>query len=274
MGKDEVADKFTPAAASFIGHSRGLPDAGNVQKKAACMIFSAVIAAILASAAQASAEPPIVVRGLPWAPFISPMGEPFRAGAIGDDPFARWFHQADRNRDGTLTAHELQADAERFFAILDSNHDGEIDPEELDTYESEIAPEVQVNSRWKRSPQAAAEAKPAKDHDRGDRNRLRVNDYVDGYQLHGLQGAARYGLLNLPEPVAGADADFNRGTSLDEFRRAATHRFQLLDSKREGSLKLQDLEMRLPTRPTALGHVKRSKEETDTRVGLPFPKGN
>jgi len=237
------------------------------------MPFFPVIAVILASAAQAGAEPPIVVRGLPWAPFISPMGEPFRAGVTGDDPFARWFHQADRDRDGMLTADEMHADAERFFAILDSNHDGEIDPEELDIYESEIAPEVQINSRWKRSPQEAAEAEPVKHHDRGDRKRRRVDDYVDGYQLHGLQGAARYGLLNLPEPVAGADADFNRGTSLDEFRRAATNRFQLLDSKREGRLTLQGLEMRLPTRPSASSHVTRSKEEeADTRVGLPFPQ--
>ena len=27
----------------------------------------------------------------------------------------------------------------------------------------------------------------------------------------GLQGGARYGLLNIPEPVAAADADFDRG---------------------------------------------------------------
>ena len=158
-----------------------------------------------------------------------------------------------------LTADEMHADAERFFAILDSNHDGQIDPEELDVYELEIAPEIQVNSRWKRSPQAAAEAKPGKDHDRGDRKRRRADDYVDGYQLHGLQGAARYGLLNIPQPVASADADFNRGITLDEFRRAATHRFKLLDSKRDGRLTLPELEARLPTRPTASGYVKRSQ---------------
>jgi Ca2+-binding EF-hand superfamily protein len=237
------------------------------------MPFIAVIAAILASAAQADVDPPVVVRASPWAPFISPTGEPFRSGPNGDDPFVRWFHQADRDRDGMLTADEMQADAERFFAALDSNHDGEIDPEELGVYESEIAPEVQVNSRWKRSPQEAAEAKPAKDRDRGDRKRRPIDDYVDGYQLHGLQGAARYGLLNIPEPVAGADADFNRGTTLDEFRRAATSRFQLLDSKRAGRLTLQDLEMRLPARPTASSHVTQSKEEeADRRVGLPFPQ--
>ena len=237
------------------------------------MPFIAVIAAILASAAQADVDPPVVVRASPWAPFISPTGEPFRSGPNGDDPFVRWFHQADRDRDGMLTADEMQADAERFFATIDGNHDGEVDPEELNLYESEVAPEVQVNSRWKRSPQAAAEARPPESQDRADRKRRHVDEYVDGYQLHGLQGAARYGLLNLPEPVAGADADFNRGTTLDEFRRAATYRFQLLDSKKEGRLTLQGLELRLPARPSAGTHVTRAtKEETDTRVGLPLPK--
>ena len=238
------------------------------------LFFFAVIAAIAASAAQADDEPPITVTGRPWAPFISPMGEPFRARAAGDDPFVRWFHQADRNRDGMLTADETEGDAARFFATLDSNQDREIDPEELVVYESEIAPEVQVNTRWKRGPQPVAGAKPVENRDRADRKRWRADRNIDGYQIHGLQGGARYGLLNLPQPVAGADADFNRATTLDEFRRAALHRFQLLDRKRTGHLVLQDLEGLLPTRPKAGKRVKRSKEPVDTRVGLPFPEGD
>lgn len=238
------------------------------------MLFFAVIAAIAASAAQADDEPPITVTGRPWAPFISPMGEPFRARSAGDDPFVRWFHQADRNRDGMLTADEMEGDAARFFATLDGNHDSNIDPEELAVYESDIAPEVQVNSRWKRAPQPVAGAKPAENRDRGDRKRWRADKNIDGYQINGLQGAARYGLLNLPQPVAGADADFNRATTLDEFRRAAVQRFQLLDRKRTGRLTLPELEPLLPTRPKAGARIKRPKNAVDTRVGLPFPKGD
>lgn len=232
------------------------------------MPFLVVFAGAFALAAQADSEPPITVTGRPWAPFISPMGEPFRARSAGDDPFARWFHQADGNRDGLLTLDEMRADAVRFFRTLDSNHDGEIDPEELVVYESEIAPEVQVDTRWKRSPQAIAEAKP----DKNGRERWRREENVDGYQIHGLQGAARYGLLNLPEPVAGADADFDRGTTLAEFHSAATQRFQLLDSKRAGNLTLPDLAKLLPTRPAKGERVERSKDARDTRVGLPFPE--
>lgn len=232
------------------------------------MPFLVVIAGAFALAAQADNEPPITVTGRPWAPFISPMGEPFRARSTGDDPFARWFHQADGNRDGLLTLVEMRADAVRFFQTLDSNHDGVIDPEELVVYESEITPEVQVDTRWKRSPQAISETKP----DKNGRERWRRDENVDGYQIHGLQGAARYGLLNLPEPVAGADADFDRGTTLAEFQSAATQRFQLLDSKRAGNLTLPDLEKLLPTRPAKGARVERSKDARDTRVGLPFPK--
>jgi Ca2+-binding EF-hand superfamily protein len=233
-----------------------------------------LIAATLALAVQADDEPPITVTGRPWAPFISPMGEPFRARSADDDPFARWFHQADRDRDGLLTADEMRADAMRFFETLDSNHDGEIDPEELVVYESEVAPEVQVNSRWKRAPGSLAEAQPGQPRGRGGRDRWRADKNIDGYQINGLQGAARYGLLNLPQPVAGADADFDRGTTVEEFQRAAIQRFQLLDSQRTGRLTLAGLEVLLPTRPKTGTRAKISKDQADTRVGLPFPDGN
>lgn len=52
--------------------------------------------------------------------FISPMGEPFRVEGRNDDPLADWFHQADRNHDDRLTLDEMEQDAERFFAQLDS----------------------------------------------------------------------------------------------------------------------------------------------------------
>ena len=233
-----------------------------------------LFALILASAAQTE-EPskPIIVKASPWAPFVSPMGEPFRSRAPDDDPFARWFHQADVDRDGMLTADEMRTDAERFFARLDANQDGRIDSEERMTYESEIAPEVQSNSQWKRTRQEiAAEARSGDDSDRRDLRR-RWDRNIDGYQLDGLQGAARYGLLNLPEPVAGADADFDRFVSLDEFRRAAAYRFGLLDSEGAGRLNLKKLEARLPSRPKDGRRLKRPKNKIDTRIGVPVPLG-
>ena len=72
-------------------------------------------------------------------PFISPMGEPFFSGQ-GGEPLAVWFAQADANHDGSLTLAEMQTDADRFFGLLDINHDGEIDPDEITHYEQVIAP--------------------------------------------------------------------------------------------------------------------------------------
>src|SRR3954467_11671020 len=132
---------------------------------------------------------PITVTGHQWAPFISPMGEPFRARSPTDDALADWFYLADRNRDGTLTADEMKLDAERFFAKLDGDHDGEIDPEELAAYEYDVAPEIQVMSRTKRVPgqPAAVQRDPGPDD-------LPLEPRRDRRRGRGDEGAASLGI--------------------------------------------------------------------------------
>jgi hypothetical protein len=236
------------------------------------MPLPALIIPMLMSFAVAE-EPPIIVRANPWAPFISPMGEPFRPPSSGEAPISRWFVRADRDRDGNLTAEEMQADADRFFARLDGNHDGRIDPQEIAAYEYEMAPDVQVNSQWKRPRgELAPIPKPDKDRPSWDSSGKHEDRY-DGYRSDGLQGAARYGLLNIPQPVASADADFNRLITLAEFRQAASYRFKLLDDQKLGRITLAELEARLPTRPKGK-KAKPRKDAVDTRVGLPLPEGN
>jgi hypothetical protein len=233
------------------------------------MPFTALIIPLLMSAAAVEGEP-ITVKGYPWAPFISPMGEPFRPSS-GEAPIVRWFVQADRNRDGALTADEMQADADRFFARLDSNSDGQIDPPEITAYEYEIAPDVQVNAQWKR-PRGEAAPKLGPDRDRDfDYGARKRQDRYDGYRSDGLQGAARYGLLNIPQPVTSADADFNRLVTLTEFRQAAAYRFKLLNGKGQGRIALAELEERLPSRPKGR-QARPRKDALDTRIGLPLPK--
>ena len=235
------------------------------------MLLAALIVPVLISVAVAE-EPSIIVKAYPWAPFISPMGEPFRPPSSGEAPIARWFVGADVNRDGALTADEMQGDADRFFARLDGNRDGEIDPQEITAYEYEIAPDVQVNSQWKRPRgEVAAKSEPDRGRTSWDGSRKR-EDWYDGYRINGVQGAARYGLLNIPQPVASADADFNRLITLTEFRRAATYRFKLLDSSGQGRISLAELETRLPTRPKGK-QAKPQKDALDPRIGLPLPGG-
>ena len=233
---------------------------------------------IFLAAAAAPDNRPVVVTGHQWAPFISPMGEPFRARTATDDTLADWFYKADSNRDGILTAAEMQADAERFFATLDTNHDGQIDPDELSNYEYEIAPDIQVMSRTKRAPGQPApvvKAESADDLPVEKPRRHGCGDQMDvGLGLGSdLQGAARYGLLNMPEPVAAADTDFNRAVTLDEFRAAAIARFQLLDKAQAGKLTLAQLEA-MPHAPSTDKHHRRQGDEApDERLGNPLPTG-
>jgi Ca2+-binding EF-hand superfamily protein len=226
--------------------------------------------ALLMLVAAAQAEPrPIVVTGRGGIPFISPMGEPFRARSVGEDTLARWFYQADRNHDGFLTPDEMQADAKRFFATIDSNEDGEIDPEELMNYEWEIAPDVQLMTKTRRAP-----GEPAPKPSKAERERAYLDDMSPHpgrrHRDEGLEGAARYSLLNLPEPVAAADADFNRGISAAEFQQAATDRFQLLDSAHQGRLTLAQLQV-LRASYLASGKAPKKAGAPDARIGSPLP---
>jgi len=74
--------------------------------------------------------------------FISPAGEPFRAPAGAPYPVQLWFEGADTNHDAALSRDEFVADAARFFATLDADHDGVVDGFEVSTYEKTIVPEI------------------------------------------------------------------------------------------------------------------------------------
>ena len=237
------------------------------------MAFPA-LALVLSAAAPASQ--PITVTGHAWAPFISPMGEPFRARTRTDDTLALWFARADANRDGAITSDEMQADGARFFATLDTNGDGEIDPEELIHYEWEIAPDIQVSSKMRPAPGESVETREKRRRD-ADLAALDEDDFPKSRgkksKQGNLEGAARYGLLNLPEPVAAADADFNRGVSLQEFQAAAASRFQLLDTTRQGRLSLPQLQQ-VRTAHLLGGKARLKDDAPDRRIGSALPTGN
>jgi len=215
---------------------------------------------------------PINVVGHAWAPFISPMGEPFRPRDATDDTLARWFNQADSNHDGQLTPPEMQADALRFFATLDTDNDGEITPEELVNYEWELAPDIQLSSRLKRRPGEVGSTKPAEPNDlAATLRRERLGRSEPDWLSSGLQGAARYSLLNMPEPVAAADADFNRGISRAEFAKAALDRFNLLDRDHRGALTLAALDAMWTDVLAKVHNRKKRSDKVDQRVAVPVP---
>ena len=167
----------------------------------------------------ATAQPTAPPAGPPVIVFISPMGEPFRRAQGSGEPIDRWFNGADADHDGAIGVTEFQADAARFYATLDVNHDGEIAPDEMIRYETEIAPEVQAGIGM-----AIA---------RNNQRRMRSGD--------GPYGRGTQALLNIPQPVISADADFNRGVSPAEFRHTAGQRFLLIDRNHDGRLTRDEL---------------------------------
>jgi Ca2+-binding EF-hand superfamily protein len=196
------------------------------------------------------------------------MGEPFRSNSRDDDTLADWFEQADKNHDGRLTLEEMQADAERFFATLDVNHDGEIDPDEITRYENVVAPETRAGEHFA---SLLEEGGQGDERPRGGRDGRRHGEggpsprFVrGGDDQH--QGAGRFGLLDLPEPVVSADADFNRGVSLSEFRQAAVQRFLALDLDHHGFLTLASLESIRPAPPPMPNAPEKSHEADESAL--------
>ncbi|MBN8815800.1 MAG: EF-hand domain-containing protein [Sphingomonas sp.] len=179
------------------------------------------------------------------------MGEPFR----GSDPIRQWFDGADTNKDGALTADEFVADAMRFFAVLDRGKDGEIDPDDIEFYETKLAPEIRTGGE-------GAAAGPRASGGGGRRGGGRRGGGggggpggggMGGGQPGGFsfgnggsaktpkysdtkRGAARFSFFDYPEPVVVADTNFNRGVDPNEFRAAALDRFAMLDKNHDGRI--------------------------------------
>jgi Ca2+-binding EF-hand superfamily protein len=211
--------------------------------------------------------------GAPARLFISPMGEPFRTERGQGDPEDLWFKGADTNGDGKLSPDEFAHDAARFFAVLDRGHDGEIDPDDIEYYETVLVPEIRVSgsdgpSRGGRSGGGGGGGgrhgggggmggggmggggmggggMGGGGMGGGGRGGSQQADDSSSSKPQerapGRQGAARYSYLDYPEPVTAADTNMNRGVSPDEFDQAATKRFALLDKNGDGFLERDEL---------------------------------
>ena len=114
-----------------------------------------VLPAVAPAQTQPPASPPTAPHPAPsrLRLFISPMGEPFR----GDAPQVQWFEQADADHDGAISRAEFLADAQRFFQRLDRGHDGEIDPDDIQVYESRMIPEARVGDGAADAPESSGD---------------------------------------------------------------------------------------------------------------------
>lgn len=227
------------------------------------LMFAAGAAALAPAMATA---PAVRAQQLESAPnlFISPHGEPFRAALAEPYPVANWFHRADKNGDGKIDHAEFLADAELFFAVLDRNKDGILDPYEISIYEHLIAPEI-IGLQFR------TDAGGARPFAAGEGRLIRVQ-LPDGMNPGSGQptgppggidpsgegpnqpkivqpdswaseGASPYSLLLVPEPVTSADPDFMfRGrVRKDRFMAMSDQRFRALDQDEAGFLTLAKL---------------------------------
>lgn len=189
------------------------------------------------------------------------MGEPFRGGGR-ETLVAQWFAGADTDHDGRLSRAEFRADAARFFRTLDTDGNGELSADEVRRYETEVAPEIRVGSAGGGRQGAAGGGRGGGGHGGhhgggfgggggrggggGGGGEHSPGGGAGGGDVDRVQGGGRFGLLNIPEPVASADTDFNRTVSLAEFKAAADRRFDLLDPDGNGVLTLAGLPHRGP----------------------------
>jgi hypothetical protein len=213
----------------------------------------ASLAALLAAIAFAAAAPALAQDGPAAQLFISPMGEPFRAGPSDPYPAAAWFKQADQGNKGYLTRADFQADAARFFKTLDKDDDGYLDDKEVDNYEQNVAPEIVTAMNIDAPQQGRADADAELDsHASRDESNLParyvhdVSRLNDDHAAHAKpppprRGAGFFSFFDEPEPVRAADTNIDFRISLTEWQAAADRRFDALDSKHTGKVMLADL---------------------------------
>lgn len=217
--------------------------------------------------------------------FISPAGKPYRARPGEPYPVALWFAEADANHDGKLTRDEMRADAAAFFRTLDTNHDGVIDGFEVQAYEQTVAPEILPHIDNLRAGEGFDPNVDLADQRNtegpGSSGRGSSGRGRGGFQMSqprepkgetGTQGAAVYSLINQPEPVAAADADFDGKITLAEFEAAADRHFDILDTKEQGYLTLAGL----PKTPIQLmieqAAKKRAAQKNGEHEGIDKPE--
>ena len=204
------------------------------------LLFLAAAVAVQASSAPQNSSERV------GAAFLSPMGEPF-FGSPGQDGLGAWFAETDRNHDGVITVDEMTTDAERFSKAGHQSRRRDRSRRDRTLRKCDRAGGSPRTSR--RCGSSAADAGPGGHGGggghggwHGGRGGHHGGGGLGGSGADDEASAGRFGLLQIPEPVASADADFNRGVSSDEFRRAAIQRFQLLDADHKGRLTLSELE--------------------------------
>jgi hypothetical protein len=187
--------------------------------------------------------------------FMSPCGEPWRAGRADPYPVGLWFDATDTNHDGAIDKAEFRADHMGFFDALDRDGNGVLEGAEINYYEQRVAPDVLLGRSF-----GALDARPpgrlwGGEVIKAQQGRLGNSQVYTPSGASGpapdlgasrssrqpLSGAGAFGFFADAEPVTAADTNLDGRVSRLEFQEAADRRFKRLDRNGDGKLTLQEL---------------------------------
>ena len=147
---------------------------------------------------------------------------------------------ADQDDDGAISNVEFRADADAFFASLDSNNDKIIDGDEMAAYERLAPGRTRAAGGGAKLP-SSARPKPTSSSpvEKGRVAVVTSGKVPSASRIH--PGGGRINFSEVPQPVAMADANLDRRVTLEEFRRTAGRRFSNYDLDKDGRLSRKEL---------------------------------
>lgn len=181
--------------------------------------------------------------------FVSPFGELFFSEPGAPWPVADWFSGADADSDGRVTLEEFTADGVRVFRSLDVRRDDRLTPDEVATYEEDLAAARERLPGMQGGPRGPARrmegfgggmalglGEPPQQGQRRSAPRQRA---PTGPLAYGPIAAA--GFFNYPQPVKAADLDTNQTVTAQEWAQSTERWFATLDADHDGVLTLATL---------------------------------
>lgn len=199
----------------------------------AAALLAPLVMTLVATAAPAIAAKPASDRAMARMLFVAPNGKPWRGQPGESYPSASWFAAVDANHDGKITRVEYLAEFTPYFDTLDTDHDGEIGPDEISNYERVILPEVQMSAGAFGGIASYAEAA-------GSSGNGSEGDGPPQLPLR-IGGASFFGFFRAPEPILMMDTNFNRGITRAEFSTAAARTWRMVNSEGKPWLTIADL---------------------------------